>query len=78
MFFLASGIFVFDEIFGVRFFKKQELCHFEPLQKVKNPYFKVQTRTLILWILRLTPQYDKAGQYDRIYKYNGGGGGGGF
>lgn len=29
MVFLVSGIFVFDEIFGVRFFKKQELCHFE-------------------------------------------------
>ena len=26
---MASGIFVFDEIFGVRFFKKQEFCHFE-------------------------------------------------
>ena len=54
--FLASGIFVFDEIFGVRFFKKQELCHFEPLQKVKNPYFKVQTRTLNLWILHFATQ----------------------
>ena len=31
--FLASGIFVFDEIFGVWFFKKQEFCHFEPFAK---------------------------------------------
>ena len=27
-------------------------CHFEPLQKAKNPYFKKQICTLNLWILR--------------------------
>ena len=31
--FLASRTFVFDEIFGVWFFKKQEFCHFEPFVK---------------------------------------------